>query len=130
MLFGFARVDLFEETQRPHILKAGWQADEIHGFEVVPTNPTPDCEYYQHKTALAPILIKKGASPAGAGASPKGARSFSSAATQGVHALKSAVREDNQTWSEHNWTPSIGVTMEDIPSKFLFVPVCCVLAAC
>ena len=51
---------LFEETQRPHLLAAGFTADEFVGIEVVPVTPTVDCEYYQHRTAMAPKIIRRG----------------------------------------------------------------------
>ena len=49
--------DLFRETQLPHLLAAGWLPEEI-SFEVAPAAPPKDCEYYQHDTALVPILRK------------------------------------------------------------------------
>tara|TARA_B100000795_G_scaffold47490_1_gene31231 strand:+ start:109 stop:252 length:144 start_codon:yes stop_codon:yes gene_type:complete len=41
----------------PHLLAAGWKREEI-AFEIVPTAPTPDCEYYCHDSALVPVLTK------------------------------------------------------------------------
>jgi guanidinoacetate N-methyltransferase len=49
---------LFEETQRPHLLNAGYKAEEFRGMDIVPVTPTEDCEYYQHDTAMAPIIVK------------------------------------------------------------------------
>ena len=50
--------DLFDETQRDHILAAGYLEEEIKPLEVVPVSPPASCEYYTHSTAMAPILIK------------------------------------------------------------------------
>lgn len=55
---------LFNETQKPHLLKAGFHADEFVGMDIVPVKPTADCEYYQHNTAMAPKIVKR-ATPAG-----------------------------------------------------------------
>jgi len=51
---------LFEETQLPHLLNAGYKSEEFVGLEVVPVKPTADCEYYQHGTAMAPKIIRRG----------------------------------------------------------------------
>jgi len=48
---------LFEATQVPHLLAAGWKREEM-AFEVAPAAPPPECEYYCHDTALVPILTK------------------------------------------------------------------------
>jgi len=50
--------ELFEKTQLPHLEAAGYTRDEIKGFEVVKVKPTADCEYYQHVSAMAPIIIR------------------------------------------------------------------------
>ena len=50
---------LFAETQLPHLLAAGWDRDEV-SFRVVDVEPDPECAYYQHGTALVPILTKRG----------------------------------------------------------------------
>merc|ERR1712087_51190 len=48
---------LFEETQVPRLVDAGWLREEI-SFKVVPVQPDLTCEYYSHDTALVPILTK------------------------------------------------------------------------
>jgi len=50
--------ELFEKTQLPLLEAAGYTKDEIKGLEIVPVKPTADCEYYQHDTAMAPIIIR------------------------------------------------------------------------
>lgn len=51
--------DLFEETQKPHLLKAGYTEDEIVDVQAFPVTPTADCEYYSHNTAMVPIIQKR-----------------------------------------------------------------------
>lgn len=68
---------LFEETQRPHLLKAGFTADEFVGMDIVPVKPTADCEYYSHDTAMAPKIIRRGYHTS-ARAFGSGKRNFSS----------------------------------------------------
>ena len=51
--------ELFEKTQKPHILAAGYSEDEIVGVESFPVEPIKDCEYYSHSTAMVPILQKR-----------------------------------------------------------------------
>jgi glycine amidinotransferase len=50
--------DLFNETQRPNLLAAGWKEEEI-SFSTAETAPPADCEYYAHTTGLVPILTKQ-----------------------------------------------------------------------
>ncbi len=56
---------LFEETQRPRLLAAGYRPQEIAPFEVVPVRPPASCRYYQHDTAMVPILVRGGAGSGG-----------------------------------------------------------------
>eukprot|EP01061_Rhynchopus_euleeides_P018482 TRINITY_DN305_c0_g1_i4.p2 TRINITY_DN305_c0_g1~~TRINITY_DN305_c0_g1_i4.p2 ORF type:complete len:211 (+),score=91.35 TRINITY_DN305_c0_g1_i4:307-939(+) len=50
---------LFEETQRPHLLEAGFKAEEIFPIDVFgPLAPPETCEYYQHNTLLIPHVEK------------------------------------------------------------------------
>eukprot|EP01059_Diplonema_ambulator_P007801 TRINITY_DN172_c1_g1_i1.p1 TRINITY_DN172_c1_g1~~TRINITY_DN172_c1_g1_i1.p1 ORF type:complete len:246 (+),score=83.00 TRINITY_DN172_c1_g1_i1:54-791(+) len=50
---------LFEETQKPHIIKAGWEVSEIKENQIFgPLYPPKECEYYQHNTLLMPCLVK------------------------------------------------------------------------
>jgi len=51
--------ELFEQTQKPHLLAAGYHEDEIIGVESFPVTPTADCEYYSHDTAMVPIIQKR-----------------------------------------------------------------------
>ena len=48
---------LFDETQRPHLIKAGFE-DESIKLHSASVNPPKSCEYYQFKTALVPEVIK------------------------------------------------------------------------
>lgn len=50
--------ELFEKTQLPLLLEAGYTLDEIKDIEIFPVTPTADCEYYQHTTAMAPVIIR------------------------------------------------------------------------
>ena len=50
---------LFEETQKRHLINAGYTEDEILGVEAFPVTPTDDCEYYSHDTAMVPIIQKR-----------------------------------------------------------------------
>eukprot|EP00754_Rhynchopus_humris_P050595 Rhum_TRINITY_DN9051_c0_g1::Rhum_TRINITY_DN9051_c0_g1_i1::g.31508::m.31508/K00542/GAMT; guanidinoacetate N-methyltransferase len=51
--------NLFNETQRPHLLAAGFKEDEIMDFELFgPLNPPESCEYYQHNSLLIPRVEK------------------------------------------------------------------------
>jgi guanidinoacetate N-methyltransferase len=91
--------DLFEETQRPHLNKAGFSDDEILGFKVVPVTPTSDCEYYKHDTALAPMLTKNG---------PSGQkRSFST----------SARRFSSETSAGCTWGGHVGLSPAQLAQK-------------
>lgn len=50
---------LFEETQKPHILKSGFEASEIKANQIFgPLSPPKSCEYYQHTSLLMPCIIK------------------------------------------------------------------------
>lgn len=50
--------ELFEETQKPRILAAGYTEDEIRAVESFPINPPGSCEYYSHQTAMVPVIQK------------------------------------------------------------------------
>jgi len=50
--------ELFEKTQLPHLLEAGFKRDEIKKAYAYPVTPTSDCEYYSHDTAMVPVIIK------------------------------------------------------------------------
>lgn len=49
---------LFNETQLPHLIEAGIPEDDIKGIIVFKVSPPSDCLYFQHKTAMIPIIIK------------------------------------------------------------------------
>eukprot|EP00755_Sulcionema_specki_P006712 Sspe_Gene.5316::Locus_1751_Transcript_1_1_Confidence_1.000_Length_658::g.5316::m.5316/K00542/GAMT; guanidinoacetate N-methyltransferase len=50
---------LFEETQKPHLLKCGFAEKDIHPIEIFgPLEPPKSCEYYQHTSLLIPRIIK------------------------------------------------------------------------
>ena len=49
---------LFEKSQLPHLLAAGWHRDELD-FTTAATAPPAECEYYGHDTGLVPILTKR-----------------------------------------------------------------------
>ncbi|MEC4814844.1 MAG: class I SAM-dependent methyltransferase [Scytonema sp. PMC 1069.18] len=49
---------LFNETQLPHLLEAGVPENDIKGIIIFKVSPPSDCLYFQHKTAMIPILIK------------------------------------------------------------------------
>ena len=52
--------NLFKETQRPHLLKAGYREAEILDFELFgPLKPPASCKYYQHDTLLIPRIEKE-----------------------------------------------------------------------
>ena len=50
--------ELFEKTQKPHILDCGFKERDIKSFELCPVSPPDDCRYYHHKEAMYPIIIK------------------------------------------------------------------------
>lgn len=49
---------LFNETQIPHLIAAGVPEDDIKGFIVFKVSPPITCRYFQHKTAMIPIIVK------------------------------------------------------------------------
>lgn len=51
--------DLFEATQKPHLLAAGYAEDEISQVDSFPVTPPTDCEYYSHPTAMVPRIQKR-----------------------------------------------------------------------
>ncbi|CAE7039824.1 GATM [Symbiodinium sp. CCMP2592] len=69
--------ELFEATQKPHLLAAGYHADELL-VEAFPVEPPKDCEYYSHDTAMVPIIRKRGNASRHSSHSLGGRRSFSS----------------------------------------------------
>lgn len=71
---------LFEETQLNHLLSAGYTKEEIKPFEVIPVDPPATCEYYTHRTALAPILRRTGTRGFSSFGGARAGRSFSSSA--------------------------------------------------
>ncbi|XP_022088454.1 guanidinoacetate N-methyltransferase A-like isoform X2 [Acanthaster planci] len=48
---------MFKETQVPHIVEAGFKAENIT-TELLPITPEPGCKYYSHKVMIAPIILK------------------------------------------------------------------------
>jgi len=50
---------LFNETQIPHLLDAGVPEDDIKGLMVFKVSPPITCQYFQHKTAMIPIIVKE-----------------------------------------------------------------------
>ena len=49
---------MFKETQVPHLVEAGFCAEDITA-EIVPVKPPPECLYCSHNEAIAPIIIKR-----------------------------------------------------------------------
>lgn len=50
--------DLFRETQLPHLLDAGISEHEVKGLTIVKVDPPASCQYFQHATAMVPIIVK------------------------------------------------------------------------
>jgi hypothetical protein len=50
---------LFTETQLPYIIEAGIPENDVKGIIVFKVSPPADCLYFQHKTAMIPIIIKE-----------------------------------------------------------------------
>jgi glycine amidinotransferase len=124
--------ELFEATQKPHLLKAGYHEDEIIGVEAFPVEPTSDCEYYSHDTAMVPIIQKRSFSTAtstrgmnrtsstqqrgffGRNASqpPRQARSISHAATDHIASPKNDGRKLN-AWTQWGELKEVVVGVAD-----------------
>lgn len=49
---------LFAETQVPHLLDAGVPASDIKGLLVFNVSPPPTCQYFQHPSAMIPLIVK------------------------------------------------------------------------
>lgn len=101
---------LFEETQRPHLKNAGYLDEEFVGIEVVPVKPTADCEYYQHNTAMAPKLIRRGYSTSAR--SFGGRRMFSTSRRDFASAAAQMAQKQETTHS-----PSVQTATEINPAK-------------
>lgn len=50
--------ELFEKTQKPHILECGFKEEDIQPIKLCPVTPPEDCRYYHHSEAMCPIIIK------------------------------------------------------------------------
>lgn len=50
---------LFNETQLPYLIKVGVPENDIKGIIIFKVSPPTDCLYFQHKTAMIPIIIKE-----------------------------------------------------------------------
>ncbi len=50
---------LFTETQLPYLIEAGVPENDVKGIIVFNVSPPADCLYFQHKTAMIPIIIKE-----------------------------------------------------------------------
>ena len=51
--------EMFEKTQKPHLLRIGCKEEDIEPFEIKTVAPPNDCRYYHHTEALCPVIIKK-----------------------------------------------------------------------
>ena len=49
---------LFTETQLPYLLEAGVPENDIKGIIIFKVTPPTDCLYFQHETAMIPIIVK------------------------------------------------------------------------
>lgn len=49
--------DMFEKTQVPHLLDAGFKRENIHA-QVIPICPPDECQYYSLKQVIVPHLTK------------------------------------------------------------------------
>ena len=50
--------ELFEKTQKPHLLACNIKEEDIKPFEIFTVNPPKDCRYYHYPEALCPVIIK------------------------------------------------------------------------
>ncbi|NEN99743.1 MAG: class I SAM-dependent methyltransferase [Moorea sp. SIO3I7] len=50
---------LFNETQVPYLIEAGVPEKDIKGIIIFKVYPPTDCLYFQHKTAMIPIIVKE-----------------------------------------------------------------------
>lgn len=49
---------LFNETQLPYLLETGVPENDIKGIIIFKVSPPTDCLYFQHQTAMIPIIVK------------------------------------------------------------------------
>ena len=47
-----------QETQVPHLVKAGFREEDI-STEIVPMSPPEECKYYQFHQMIAPTVLKQ-----------------------------------------------------------------------
>ncbi len=50
---------LFKETQVPHLIDSGVPENHIKGLLVFNVSPPADCQYFQHASAMIPIIVKE-----------------------------------------------------------------------
>ena len=50
--------EMFQETQVPHLIEAGFKKSSI-STETMPISPPEECRYYSHKLMIAPTVIKE-----------------------------------------------------------------------
>ncbi|GEM_PF-3656574 len=50
--------ELFNQTQVPLLVEAGVPEDDIRGLIIFKVYPPKNCAYFQHNTAMIPIIIK------------------------------------------------------------------------
>lgn len=50
---------LFNETQVPYLIDAGVPKNDIKGFLIFNVYPPSNCQYFQHNTAIIPLIIKE-----------------------------------------------------------------------
>ncbi|XP_072019906.1 guanidinoacetate N-methyltransferase-like [Amphiura filiformis] len=51
-------VQMFQETQIPQLVEAGFKKENI-SWDTMPISPPAECKYYAHNTMLAPRVIKQ-----------------------------------------------------------------------
>ena len=49
---------MFQETQVPHLIKAGFKESKI-STETMPISPPKECRYYSHNLMIAPTIVKE-----------------------------------------------------------------------
>ncbi len=49
---------LFNKTQVPYLIDAGVPEDDIKGILIFKVSPPKTCQYFQHNTAMIPIIVK------------------------------------------------------------------------
>ena len=55
--YAYDVVKMFEETQIPRLLEAGFVKEKI-SYELVPVQPEASCRYYDHNVLIAPKVVK------------------------------------------------------------------------